>query len=105
MTVHFSTLEEATYIFIVCYVHILHYDTATIHGNATQSGLHSYRVRPQRSGTVVMRHNIECTISTAYIFGFMGITQHGHRECKFQSRESTDNKITQTERMIHERFP
>lgn len=66
------------YIFIMCYVHILQYGTATIHSNATQSRLHSYRVRPQRSGTVVMRHNIECTVSTAYIFGFIGITQHGH---------------------------
>ena len=82
-----NTLEEAMYIFIMCYVHILQYDTATIHGNATQSRLHSYRVRPQRSGTVVMRHNIECTVSTAYIFGFMGInsTDTGN-EIKVQSR-------------------
>lgn len=74
----------------MCYVHILQYDTATIHSNATQSRLHSYRVRPQRSGTVVMRHNIECTGSTAYIFGFVGLTVHGHNECKLQSRLSTD---------------
>lgn len=47
------------YIFIVCYVHILQYGTARIHSNATQSRLHSYRVRPQRSGTVIMmRHTI-----------------------------------------------
>lgn len=46
------------YIFIMCYVHILQYGTATIHGNATQSRLHGFRVRPQRSGTVVQRHNM-----------------------------------------------
>lgn len=32
-------------------------------------------VRPQRSGTVVMRHDIGRTVNTAYIFGFMGITE------------------------------
>lgn len=56
----------------MCYVHHLQYDTATIHGYATQSGLHGFRVRPQRSGTVVMRHNTERTASAAYIFGFIG---------------------------------
>ena len=50
---NYTSLEEATYIFIMCYVHILHYGTAKIQGNATQSGLHGFRVRPQWSGTVV----------------------------------------------------
>lgn len=37
-----TTLKEATYIFIMCYVHILQYGTAKILGNATQSGLHGF---------------------------------------------------------------
>lgn len=50
------------YIFIMCYVHHLQYSTATIQGYATHSGLHSFRVRPQRLGTVVMRHNSKYSI-------------------------------------------
>lgn len=58
----------------------------TIHCNATQSGLHGFRVRPQRSGTVVMRHDAERTVRIAYIFGFIVITkQTWSIKCKFQS--------------------
>lgn len=70
----------------MCYVHILQYDTATILGNnATQSGLHGFRVRPQRSGTVVTRHNAEFTVSTENIFGFRG-RGHNEHEDKLQTR-------------------
>lgn len=43
--------EEGMYIFIMCYVHILQYGTATT--QPTESRLHSFRARPQRSGTAV----------------------------------------------------
>lgn len=53
-----------------CYVHMIQYNTATIRSNATQSRLHSYRFRPRRSGTMLMGHDSEFTVSTVYIFGF-----------------------------------